>query len=134
MGYFDHKYPIVKRDPTVNDCIDSMRLRDYAFLGGITSCTWAYGYITGRPVRYPTASTAAVFGFTFACLYVLQDTRDRLLGLRENSREVRKYGADPNQTPVYAPLVAPQRQDIFERPKPPGGHDIPAFPRDLSPN
>ena len=41
----------------------------------------------------PTASTAAALGMTFAGMVILQDTRGRLMGYCENSREVRLYGS-----------------------------------------
>lgn len=97
MTYSDPKFPIVNPSPSVDDCIKSMRIRDYAVTAGVTSATWGYGYIFGKPARLPTASTAAALGFTFAGFMILQDTRGRLMGFKENAREVKLYGAYPEQ-------------------------------------
>ena len=93
MPYANPKFPVVNPKPSVDDCIKSMRIRDVAVGAGITSAAWSYGYIFGKPARMPTASTAAAIGMTFAGMVVLQDTRGRLMGYCENSREVRLYGA-----------------------------------------
>lgn len=93
MPYSDPKYPVVNPSPSVDDCVKSMRVRDIAVALGITSASWSYGYIFGKPARMPTASTAAAIGLTFAGFLVLQDTRGRLMGYAENSREVKLYGA-----------------------------------------
>jgi hypothetical protein len=97
MPYSDPKYPIVNPSPSVDDCVKSMRIRDYFFLGGTTAATWSYGYIFGKPARMPTASTAAALGLTFAGMAVLQDTRARLMGYGENAKEVATYGLHPVQ-------------------------------------
>jgi hypothetical protein len=100
MTYSDPKYPIVNPSPSVDDCISAMRFRDYAVTLGVTSATWGYGYIFGKPARLPTASTAAALGFTFAGMLILQDTRGRLMGFKENAREVKLYGLSPEQVGV----------------------------------
>ena len=97
MPYSDPKFTVVNPAPTVDDCIKSMRFRDYCVLAGVTAASWGYGYVFGKPVRMPTASTAATIGLTFAGLVVLQDTRGRLMGYKENAKEVKLYGAHPNQ-------------------------------------
>ena len=97
MPYSDPKFTVVNPSPTVDDCIKTMRFRDYCVLAGVTAGSWGYGYVFGKPVRMPTASTAATIGLTFAGLVVLQDTRGRLMGYKENAKEVKLYGAHPNQ-------------------------------------
>jgi hypothetical protein len=97
MTFSDPKYPIVNPSPSVNDCISSLRIRDYFVASGITSASWAYGYIFGKPYRHATASTAAAFGLTAAGMLALQDARDRLMGFKENQREVKLYGLYPEQ-------------------------------------
>ena len=97
MTYSDPKYPIVNPSPSVDDCVAAMRIRDYAVTVGVTSATWGYGYIFGKPARLPTASTAAALGLTFAGMMVLQDTRGRLMGYKENTREGKLYGMHPEQ-------------------------------------
>mmetsp|Transcript_7785 Transcript_7785/g.22900 ORF Transcript_7785/g.22900 Transcript_7785/m.22900 type:complete len:129 (-) Transcript_7785:683-1069(-) len=97
MPFADPKYPVVNPTPTVDDCIKSVRTGDFFTLLGITSASWAYGYIMGKPVRMPTAATAATIGFTAAGIMVLQDTRARLMGFDENAREVKVYGMHPEQ-------------------------------------
>lgn len=92
MTYSDPKYPIVNPSPSVDDCVSSLRIRDYFVTLGLTSATWGYGYIFGKPYRLPTASTAAALGFTAAGMLILQDSRARLMGFKENSREVKMYG------------------------------------------
>mmetsp|Transcript_2339 Transcript_2339/g.3131 ORF Transcript_2339/g.3131 Transcript_2339/m.3131 type:complete len:132 (-) Transcript_2339:210-605(-) len=93
MPYSDPKFTVVNPNPDVDDCIKSMRIRDYAVALGITASSWSYGYIFGKPARMPTASTAAAIGFTFATMLIFQDTRGRLMGYAENAREVNLYGA-----------------------------------------
>lgn len=104
MPYNDPKYPVINPHPTVDDCIKSMRVRDYLVLGGATTGSWVYGYLGGKPVRMATAGTAAALGFTFVSFILLQDTRGRFMGYNENTREVKKYGAHPTaQPPQYPP-------------------------------
>ena len=104
MPFSDPKYPVVNPSPNVDNCIKSMRLSDYFKIIGITSGSWAFGYIFGKPVRLPTASTAAAIGITFAGMVALQDNRDRLMGYKENAKEVAKYGLAPDefQPKVYS--------------------------------
>jgi hypothetical protein len=47
--------------------------------------------VTGAPLRAPTAATAATIGASAAVLMVYQNTSQRLMGLRDNDKEVRKY-------------------------------------------
>lgn len=93
MPFSTPKYPVVNDDPSVDDCLKSMRFRDWLVAGGITASTWSYGYILGKPARAPAAATAAAIGVTFASFWILQDTRARLMGHKENATEVKKYGA-----------------------------------------
>ena len=104
MGFSDPKYPIVNPSPEVDDCIKSMRIRDWAVLAGVTTGSWAYGFLTGKPVRGPAAATAASIGFTFGTFVILQDTRGRLMGYKENAREVKKYGLAKEQIPPEEPV------------------------------
>jgi|EP00979_Chaetoceros_neogracilis_P012880 hypothetical protein len=97
MTYSDPKYPIVNPSPSVDDCISSLRIRDYFVTLGLTSATWGYGYIFGKPYRLPNASTAAALGFTAAGMLILQDSRARLMGFKENQREVKLYGLHKEQ-------------------------------------
>mmetsp|Transcript_14410 Transcript_14410/g.20568 ORF Transcript_14410/g.20568 Transcript_14410/m.20568 type:complete len:127 (-) Transcript_14410:155-535(-) len=97
MPFSEPKFTVVNPSPTVDDCVKSMRIRDYSVIGGITAGSWSYGYIFGKPARMPTASTAAALGFTFAGFLILQDTRKRLMGYAENTKEVKLYGAFPEQ-------------------------------------
>ena len=46
----------------------------------------------GRRARFAIAGLMGGIGFTFGTLVVLQNTRGRLMGFRENSVEVAKYG------------------------------------------
>mmetsp|Transcript_12975 Transcript_12975/g.15594 ORF Transcript_12975/g.15594 Transcript_12975/m.15594 type:complete len:128 (-) Transcript_12975:114-497(-) len=92
MPYGQPEYPIVNADPELDDCIKSMRKRDYFNVGAITSASWAYGYLFGKPARMATASTAAALGLTFASFVIIQDTRSRLLGYSPNDAEQKKFG------------------------------------------
>jgi len=120
MPYGDPKYPIVKPAPTVDDCIRAMRIRDYFVLGGVTAASYAFGFATGRPLRRPFASLGATIGLTFGMIVVLQDTRDRLMGYKENSREVSRYGKAPVQIQERErrpfPAVQPRFSEVT-RPK-----------------
>mmetsp|Transcript_22202 Transcript_22202/g.33824 ORF Transcript_22202/g.33824 Transcript_22202/m.33824 type:complete len:131 (+) Transcript_22202:136-528(+) len=100
MTYSDPKFPIVNPSPSVDDCVKSMRVSDYCVVAGTTVATWGYGYVLGKPLRFPTANTAAALGFTFAGFVVLQDTRGRFMGTKENAREVKVYGLHPEQVVI----------------------------------
>ena len=100
MTYSDPKFPIVNPSPSVDDCVGAFRFRDYAVASGLTAASWGYGYILGKPHRFPTANTAAALGLTAAGMIILQDSRGRLMGYKENEREVKKYGAWAEQIAV----------------------------------
>ena len=99
MPFSDPPFTVVNPSPDVDDCIKSMRWKDYFMIGGVTGASWCYGYVFGKPVRHPTASTAAAIGLTFASFLILQDTRGRLMGYKENGAEVKKYGPCKIQPP-----------------------------------
>lgn len=86
------KYPIVSSKPSLEDCLRTLRTGDYFQWAGATVGSWAYGFMVGRPARFSIASLMAGIGFTFGSMIALQNTRGRLMGLRENGREVAKYG------------------------------------------
>lgn len=86
------KYPPVKPSPTVDDCIKALRVSDYFQCGGVTVASWGYGFLVGKPARFALAGLMAGIGFTFGSMVVMQNTRGRLMGFRENDREVRIYG------------------------------------------
>jgi hypothetical protein len=117
--YLDPKYPIVKADPSVDDVIKSMRSSDYLFFAGTMAGTWTYGFLLGKPVRGPTAVMCTSAGFTFAMFYTMQNVRGRLLGYRENAKEVKQWGLAPLQPRPYAPIADtrfPQRQKLISTP------------------
>jgi len=107
--YNDPKFPIVNPDPTVDDIVKGMRTSDYLFFSGVMAGTYTYGFLLGKPVRGPTAVMCASAGFTFAMFYTMQNVRGRLMGYRENDREVQKYGLAPMQ---------PRRFEIYDRRNP----------------
>mmetsp|Transcript_19412 Transcript_19412/g.27440 ORF Transcript_19412/g.27440 Transcript_19412/m.27440 type:complete len:128 (+) Transcript_19412:94-477(+) len=113
MPFGEPEYPIVNDDPELDDCIKSMRRGDYFNVGAITSASWAYGYIFGKPARMATASTAAALGFTFASFLIIQDTRSRLLGYSPNETEQKKFGIQRHpqkrtpQDPRYPTALKP---------------------------
>lgn len=107
--YLDPKFPIIKPDPTVDDVVKSLRTSDYLFVSGVMTGTYAYGFLLGKPVRGPTAVMCASAGFTFAMFHTMQTVRSRLLGYRENDREVKKYGLASLQ---------PRRYDIYDKRNP----------------
>jgi NADH-ubiquinone oxidoreductase complex I, 21 kDa subunit len=93
IRFRDTKYPPVKPDPTVNDCLSDMRFSDGMQWFGATVGSWGYGFVTGKPARFHLAGLCAAIGFTFGSMVVLQNVRGRLMGFRENSKEIAKYGA-----------------------------------------
>mmetsp|Transcript_35856 Transcript_35856/g.42820 ORF Transcript_35856/g.42820 Transcript_35856/m.42820 type:complete len:130 (-) Transcript_35856:114-503(-) len=97
MPFSDPQYPVINPSPNVDNCLKSMRFQDYIVLAGSTAATWGYGYLLGKPLRGATASTAAALGMTFAGMFVLQDTRARLMGFKENAEEVKAYGLYEHQ-------------------------------------
>lgn len=94
---FPHKYPIVKPSPTVDDCIRAFRPIDYIQCVGVTAGSWSYGFITGKPARFAMAGMMTAIGFTFGTFVMIQNTRGRLMGFRENEREIKMYGASDIQ-------------------------------------
>mmetsp|Transcript_27220 Transcript_27220/g.78262 ORF Transcript_27220/g.78262 Transcript_27220/m.78262 type:complete len:138 (-) Transcript_27220:137-550(-) len=116
--YLDPKYPIVNPDPSVDDVIKSMRTSDYLFFAGTMAGTWTYGFLLGKPVRGPTAVMCASAGFTFAMFYTMQNVRGRLLGYRENAKEVKKWGLAPVQPRAYdfGDRRNPTRQPMISTP------------------
>mmetsp|Transcript_34736 Transcript_34736/g.39626 ORF Transcript_34736/g.39626 Transcript_34736/m.39626 type:complete len:138 (-) Transcript_34736:1724-2137(-) len=95
--YLDPKFPIIKPDPSVDDVIKGLRISDYLFMSSVMVGTYAYGFLLGKPVRGPTAVMCASAGFTFGMFHTMQTVRSRMLGYRENDREVKKYGLAPLQ-------------------------------------
>lgn len=91
------KFPAVKPSPTVDDCFRAMRFTDLCQWFGVTVGSWGYGFILGRPARFGMAGLMGSVGLTFGSLVVLQNTRGRLMGFRENAREVAMYGT-PEET------------------------------------
>jgi len=116
--YLDPKFPIVKTDPCVDDVIKSLRTSDYMFISGAVAGTWTYGYLLGKPVRGPTAVMCASAGFTFGMFYTMQTVRSRLLGYRENAKEVKKWGMAPIQPRLYSieDRRNPTRQSLSSTP------------------
>lgn len=92
MNLPGNKYPIVKPSPTVDDCLRALRTGDYFQWFGVTVASWGYGFMVGRPARFAMAGLMAGVGFTFGSMVVLQNTRGRLMGFRENQKEITKYG------------------------------------------
>ena len=76
----------------MDDCLSTLRPLDYFFVAATTAATWYYGYVLEKPLRSATAFTAAALGLNFAGMYVLQDTRGRLMGYKENGREMGSLG------------------------------------------
>lgn len=115
--YGDPKFPIVKADPCVDDVIKSLRSSDYLFVTGSMAGCYAYGFLLGKPVRGPTAVMCASAGFTFGMFYTMQTVRSRLLGFRENAKEVNKWGLEPVQPRVYTigDRRFPERQPLTSK-------------------
>lgn len=112
--YLDPKFPIALTDPNVDDVIKSLRTSDYMFVSGVMAGTWVYGYLLGKPIRGPTAVMCASAGFTFGMFHTMQTVRSRLLGYRENTAEVKKWGLASVQPKRYAVTERrfPERQPL----------------------
>lgn len=98
------KYPVVKPHPSVDDCIRAARIVDYVQAAGITAFSWGFGFIRGKPARFGMANLMSAVGLTFASFKALQDIRGRLMGFRENSRELMIYGT-PSDEDLAEPKV-----------------------------
>ena len=61
---------------------------------GATAGCWGYGFIIGRPARFAIAGLMAGLGFTFGSFVMVQNTRGRLMGFRENLREQKQFGVE----------------------------------------
>ena len=97
MPYGDPKFTVVNPSPDVDQCLRSCRVTDWLGAASLSCGCWAYGYVFGKPTRIPCANTAMALGMTAASMMLLQNGRSRLRGYRENSREVKIYGAYPIQ-------------------------------------
>lgn len=97
QSVFPHKYPIVKPSPTVDDCIRAFRPIDYIQCFGVTVGSWTYGFVTGKPARFAIANLMSTIGLTFGTFVMIQNTRGRLMGFRENDREIKMYGVSDTQ-------------------------------------
>mmetsp|Transcript_22322 Transcript_22322/g.36239 ORF Transcript_22322/g.36239 Transcript_22322/m.36239 type:complete len:130 (-) Transcript_22322:223-612(-) len=93
MPFGDPKFTVVNPSPDVDMCIRALRFSDYLSAAALSGGTWAYGYLLGKPTRFASANTAMMIGMTAASMMVMQNTRSRLRGYRENAHEVKKYGA-----------------------------------------
>lgn len=85
---------MLNHDPTVMECYGMMRVSDGIWGAGVTGGSWVLGFLRGKPIRHTAAGCMAAVGFTFASMYILQTTRNRLLGGRENIREQKYYDAE----------------------------------------
>mmetsp|Transcript_28884 Transcript_28884/g.29239 ORF Transcript_28884/g.29239 Transcript_28884/m.29239 type:complete len:106 (-) Transcript_28884:251-568(-) len=86
------EYPVVYPNPTFDDVVKTTNFGDLMKGAAITSATWCYGYVYGKPVRIPSANTAAAIGFTFAGFYMMMDKRMRLMGIKPNDGLVKAHG------------------------------------------
>jgi hypothetical protein len=86
------KYPTVNVNPSVDECLRALRTSDYFQWAGATVASWTYGFIVGKPARFAVAGLMAGIGFTFGSMVAVQNTRGRLMGFRENKREVALFG------------------------------------------
>lgn len=84
-------YPAVRPSPSVDDCFKSARFSDYMQWIGATAGSWSFGFIVGKPARFAMAGLMASIGFTFGSIVLVQNTRGRLMGFRENAREVKLF-------------------------------------------
>ena len=57
----------------------------------------------GKPARFPTAAMAATLGLSFAAVSILCDSRNRLMGFKENTKEVKQWGEAPIQPAKTGP-------------------------------
>jgi hypothetical protein len=89
---FVNKYPVANIEVNVENCLGAIRFSDCCQWTGATIGSWGYGFLVGRPARFHMAGLMAAVGFTFGSLFVLQNTRGRLMGFRENAREIKMYG------------------------------------------
>ena len=78
--------------PSSGHVLNAMRSFDYLVLSTFTFSSWCFRYIMGKPLRGPTAASAAGIGFTGGVAYAYQNSAKRLMGKKENAKEVEKYG------------------------------------------
>ena len=97
MPFGDPKFTVVNPSPDVDACIRSLRATDWLGAIALSGASWGYGYVFGKPTRMACASTAMMLGMTCASMLLVQDSRGRLMGYKENAKEVKKYGAWPVQ-------------------------------------
>jgi hypothetical protein len=113
---FRGKFPPVKPDPTVDDCLRALRFSDYAQWIGVSVGGWGYGLVIGKPARFHMAGLCGALGFTFGSMVVIQNTRGRLMGFRENTREIKMYGEFETAGPAV--LTKPMDRRFPEAVKP----------------
>jgi hypothetical protein len=68
-----------------------MRWSDYFVAGSVAGGSWCLGYFTGKPMRGPAAATAFTIGATAGVMIAFQNSYGRLMGFRENEREMKMF-------------------------------------------
>ncbi len=58
MPYGDPKFTVVNPSPDFDQSLRSLRVSDYLGAAAISSGSWAYGYVFGKPTRIACANTA----------------------------------------------------------------------------
>lgn len=83
----------------------------------LTVTSYGLGFVLGKPVRVPSALTAASLGLSCGICLGYQNSFQRFMGLRENAAEVKKFGTLNNRLlPAnYEKLSDKMRVENFER-------------------
>ncbi|GMH69703.1 hypothetical protein TL16_g05224 [Triparma laevis f. inornata] len=77
-------------------------MSDYLIVSTTTFGSWCWGYVFGKPVRGPAASMAATLGLTAGVLLAYQNSTGRLMGWKENQKEITRWGTTKEREAMAA--------------------------------
>ncbi|GMH98333.1 hypothetical protein TrVE_jg12511 [Triparma verrucosa] len=85
-------FPKVFDNPSLGEAMSGARISDYMIISGTTFGSWCWGYVFGKPVRGPAAAMAGTLGLTAGVLLAYQNSTGRLMGWKENQKEISRWG------------------------------------------
>ncbi|PNW81940.1 hypothetical protein CHLRE_06g267200v5 [Chlamydomonas reinhardtii] len=83
-------FPIINPDPNITDAVTNMRSENWGVVAGLAGLGYVAGYYFGAKVHWakPTALFTSIFLGKSGLLWGMSDSAHRLMGFKENSKEV----------------------------------------------
>ncbi|GIL62312.1 hypothetical protein Vafri_16592 [Volvox africanus] len=84
------QYPIINPEPSISDALTNMRSENWSAVAGLAAFGYVAGYFFGSKVHWakPTALFTSVFLGKTGLLWGMSDSAHRLMGFKENSKEI----------------------------------------------